>query len=1171
LIPDKERPALHLKIGRMMLSLEQGNTISSEKLFEIVSHFNSGRTLIYDLKEIELLSRLNLAAARRARESVAYEATVNYAMIGEELLYIVLHKEPDNQISNELLEYELLIGEGLYLQGQFNEADQVFDRALKKTSLATQRARIFVIRIYLYTNRSEYSRAVELAINGLAELGIDLQPAKIATEMIKLYKSANTKRNKRSIEEILALPELIDSEKRAAMDLLVASTGATYVANAELSQLVPLHMVNITLDHGNTASASHGYALFGMFLSAMQNYEAAYEYGRLGIALAEKYDRPDSSSKVYYIFSLAISHWKRPAFEGIEYLDRAYRYAIDSGDRIFAGFSRLTSCAIRSIVDLSIEELLEDSNSYLAHQQRMKHRDGELWMTAIRQRLLALKGKTFGWTDLSDSEVNESLLNQELMKSEMKSARMIYLVQKIMLLCLFHQFEEAISYCKVGREIAVFVSTQIMEVEFNFYDSLASTGALLASPDLASLGGEDRDTILARLAKNQKVMRRWSENCPENFLHKYNLIEAELASIIGEIGHAGMLYDESARLASQNGFLQDAALANERAALHFSKSGIKKAAVTYFRDAYEGFKQYGAITKAEHISELFSTTFPGQHIAANTSDSFSPFESSSISSTRWDEELDIRTVLKATTAISGEIILEKLQEKLLQTLIENAGAQRGVLLLERDGHFYVEADGKAGDNIEILKSISVEEGNLPTNILNYVVRTTQSLVISDGLKDNRFNKDTYITINKIRSILCMPIFKQGKINGILYLENNLITNAFTTDRLELLRMLSAQASISIENAKLYNNLEQKVEERTKELQVALEVVHDQKIQVESTLEELRETQEQLIHAEKFAALGQLVAGVAHEINNPIGAVQASAERIQAELEIGTKEFPEYFRNLKENEIHIFTELLDHALANKVVLTTKEERNRKKIIKQSLESLDFSSSENRSLALDFLSNLGITDRLEHYFNSLKEDSFLKTIYIVDRFVSQDKSLRNIYISVEKASKVVFSMRKFLNTNIKTEKKTISIREEIEKVIKVYDNYINGFIAVSFEANSDVSLLCHTEEMTQVWRNIIFNAIQAMYSTEKYLKISIVSDQGFDISKKKMVTIKFQDTGMGMTPEIKEKIYTPFFTTKPAGEGIGLGLFISRKIVEEHGGDISFTSEVGNTEFVVRLPI
>ena len=164
-----------------------------------------------------------------------------------------------------------------------------------------------------------------------------------------------------------------------------------------------------------------------------------------------------------------------------------------------------------------------------------------------------------------------------------------------------------------------------------------------------------------------------------------------------------------------------------------------------------------------------------------------------------------------------------------------------------------------------------------------------------------------------------------------------------------------------------------------------------------------------------------------------------------------------------------------------------------------------------------------------------------------------------------------MRKFLNANIKTEKKIISIREEIEKVIKVYDNYINGFIAVSFEANSDVNFLCHTEEMTQVWRNIIFNAIQAMYSTEKYLKISILSDQDSDISGKKMVTIKFQDTGMGMTPEIKEKIYTPFFTTKPAGEGIGLGLFISRKIVEEHGGEIWFTSEVGSTEFVVRFAI
>ncbi|NBP58459.1 GAF domain-containing protein, partial [bacterium] len=468
--------------------------------------------------------------------------------------------------------------------------------------------------------------------------------------------------------------------------------------------------------------------------------------------------------------------------------------------------------------------------------------------------------------------------------------------------------------------------------------------------------------------------------------------------------------------------------------------------------------------------------------------------------------LDLSTILKSTQAISSEILLGNLLEKMITIAIENAGAQRGVLLLEKEENFYIEADGKVDGTKEILQSISMDNEKLPITILNYVIRTTQSIVIADGLKDNRFNKDIFITKNQVRSILCMPIIGQGKINGILYLENNLVTNAFTTDRLELLKVLASQASISIENARLYNSLEQKVEERTKELNIALAVVHDQKIQVESTLEELKETQEQLIHAEKFAALGQLVAGVAHEINNPIGAIQASAERIEDELEFGKREFPEYFRNLQEHEIPIFNELLDRSLSNKVILTTKEERNRKKIIKQSLESLEFSSSDKRSLALEYLSNLGITDRLDNYFTVLKEDKFLRTINIVDRFVSQNKSLRNIYISVEKASKVVFALRKFLNTNIKTEKKTISIREELEKVIKVYDNYINGFIEVSFEIREDVKLTCLADEMSQVWRNIIFNSIQAMYSTEKNLKITLECERDSDNSEKKMAIVK-----------------------------------------------------------------
>jgi signal transduction histidine kinase len=397
-----------------------------------------------------------------------------------------------------------------------------------------------------------------------------------------------------------------------------------------------------------------------------------------------------------------------------------------------------------------------------------------------------------------------------------------------------------------------------------------------------------------------------------------------------------------------------------------------------------------------------------------------------------------------------------------------------------------------------------------------------------------------------------------------------IFHSFDQRFIEFINIVAVMIACIV-TAQISEGLRKREFKASKELNVALAVVHDQKIQVESTLEELKETQEQLIHAEKFAALGQLVAGVAHEINNPIGAIKASAERIEDELEFGKREFPEYFRNLQEHEIPIFNELLDRSLSNKVILTTKEERNRKKIIKQSLESLEFSSSDKRSLALEYLSNLGITDKLDTYFTVMKEDKFLKTINIVDRFVSQNKSLRNIYISVEKASKVVFALRKFLNTNIKTEKKTISIREELEKVIKVYDNYINGFIEVSFEIREDVKLTCLADEMSQVWRNIIFNSIQAMYSTEKNLKITLECERDSDNSEKKMAIVKISDTGMGMTQEIKEKVYTPFFTTKPAGEGIGLGLFISRRIIEEHGGEITFTSEVGNTEFMVRIPI
>ncbi len=928
------------------------------------------------------------------------------------------------------------------------------------------------------------------------------------------------------------------------VELLINMTAASYFTDTSLAAINALLISSISLEYGNTHGSAWGYINVGTIYTAFSKMDEAYRFGELSLRLNEKYKVTDQRCKVLSMFGFYISHWKKHISESRSILEESYKVGIETGDVIYASYSQFHDSLIGFQAGDNLKELDEKIQNRLIEFTHIKFYDGILELKSIRYAIHKLQG--------IKNEFDSDEFLKSLKSSEMPLVYHIFLIMSLYTKVVVEgDFEGAYSVSEQCITLSSVSGGMLHLVEQLFLQSITIIELIRRGER------KDYEQRQKKLTSNRKQMNIWAENCPENFRHKYLLIEAECSDLEDKEIQAIQYFEEAKESALENNFMNYAAFISELAAKFHNRRGRKSYSRFLFGEAKGYWEAIGATGK---VSELIKYTYNKSKVSNSLSDT-----SSTVSAT-----LDLQVIIKSTQAISSEIQLGNILERMITIVIENAGAQRGVLLLERDGNFYVEADGKAGDNIEILKSISVEEGNLPTNILNYVVRTTQSLVIPDGLKDNRFNKDTYITINKIRSILCMPIFKQGKINGILYLENNLITNAFTTDRLELLRMLSAQASISIENAKLYNNLEQKVEERTKELQVALEVVHDQKIQVESTLEELKVTQDQLVEAEKFAALGQLVAGVAHEINNPIGAVQASAERIQAELEIGTKEFPEYFRNLKENEVHIFTELLDHALTNKVVLTTKEERNRKKIIKQSLESLDFSSSENRSLALDYLSNLGITDGLEHYFNSLKEDSFLKTIYIVDRFVTQDKSLRNIYISVEKASKVVFSMRKFLNANIKTEMKTISIREEIEKVIKVYDNYINGFIAVSFEANSDVSLICHTEEMTQVWRNIIFNAIQAMYSTEKYLKISILSDQDSDISGKKMVTIKFQDTGMGMTPEIKEKIYTPFFTTKPAGEGIGLGLFISRKIVEEHGGEISFTSEVGNTEFVVRLP-
>ncbi|OZH56123.1 serine/threonine protein kinase, partial [Hydrocoleum sp. CS-953] len=471
------------------------------------------------------------------------------------------------------------------------------------------------------------------------------------------------------------------------------------------------------------------------------------------------------------------------------------------------------------------------------------------------------------------------------------------------------------------------------------------------------------------------------------------------------------------------------------------------------------------------------------------------------------QSLDLATVIKASQAISSEIVLDKLLSKLMKILIENAGAEKGVLLLPIEGKLMNKAEATLDSEEVVVQETQINESeDLPLTVINYVERTHQDVVITNAFAEDRFTTDPYVAKIQLKSVLCTPIINGGKLIGVLYLENNLTTGAFTPERLEILRLLSSQAAVSLENAMLYGSVEQKIQERTQEL-------NEKNLRLEQTLHELQRTQSQLIQSEKMSSLGQLVAGVAHEINNPVGFIYGNLSPAN-----------EYISDLL-NLIDLYQEHYPEPVEE---------------IQDEIEDID----------LEFL----IQD-LQKLLNSIKVGAErIRDIVISLRNFSRldeaDMKPVNIHEGID-------STLLILHTRIKEK----SDRHEV-KIVRNYGNL--------------PQVICYVSQVNQVFMNLLANGIDALenrrdkqqeFDSQPTITIST------EVTKSETVKIKIADNGSGINSQALSKIFDPFFTTKPVGVGTGLGLSISYSIVvEKHGGDLSCVSEVGKgTEFIIEIPI
>ena len=1100
LIDDDQKKAVHLRIGRLLLeniNLEE----RSELIFELVDHLNLARELIANEPEKIKLAQLNLEAGQKAKDATAYVAAQKYLTVGINSLTDTSwdnYYELTFALHKELAEVE-------YLNSNFEQSETLIHQTVERAKTVLEKAEMYRLLIVQYTLRAKCLEAIQTGRKALSLIGIDLPEDNFEAAVIAELEEARKNIGDRNIAELIGQEEVSEPEKKVAIKLLANLAAPTFVADQALFPIVNLKSSNLSLKYGPSSESPIGYANHGLVLVARGDYQTGYEFAMLAQNITIKTNNLSQRCKIALIVSTEIGIWVNHLKWADGILDSGFQAGLESGELQWAGYILMYKLLNRFFQGKNLKTLLADIPNFLVFNQKTENNWSIDILWGAQAAILNLNGLTAGKFDFTTDAIdNQEQYFQVCQSHQSFLAICTYQILKSQALYLYEEYAEALRSSSEAEKLLIYAVGHNQLVEHNFYNSLCLTALYPSSSK------SDQTYYWKKLESNQTQLKIWADNCPENSLHKYLLVAAEMARITGKDMEAMSLYDRAIASARDNEFTQNEALANELTAKFWLGKGKEEFAQIYMMKAHYSYQLWGAKRKVEDLEDKYSQLLtkrgtPTKAGIPTSTTTTSPSGSSS------GEALDLATVMKATQAISSEIVLGRLLQKLMKTVIENAGAQKGFLILDREGSWVIEAEGAVDSHdLTLLQSIPVESVEpdsrilrLSAAIINYVAHSQESVVLNDAVIEGQFTRDPYIIATQPKSILCTPLLNQGKLSGILYLENNLTTGAFTSDRVETLRILSAQAAISIENSRLYNQLEAynqtlevKVEERTQQLQ---EKNHELSI----TLQKLKATQQQIIAQEKLASLGALTAGIAHEIKNPLNFVNNFAE-LSAEF---TQELLEEIENQKDRLDTETTDYLEEILND---------------LTQNVKKIN-----------------------EH---GKRADNIVRGMLMHSRGKGGDREPTDLNaLLAEYVNLAYHGMRA----------KDASFNISIETH---YDDTIG-------------SVTVFPQDISRVFLNVINNACYAAHDKKKQLGDDF--SPRLSASTKNLgdrVELRIRDNGNGIPNDIVDKIFNPFFTTKPTGQGTGLGLSISHDIVVQgHQGELKVETEVGNyTEFIIVLP-